>query len=164
MRMAIGACLFDLAGLNSGKEDTTMAVMFSGPFASLFNLQQTLDASRASSWLESGPSGSGSYPPVNVFRKGDDLVVLIELAGIKKSDLEIQVKNNTLRIAGRKAVDYSEKASLHRRERLSGEFDRAVTFPIQIDADRVKAEYRNGMLALSLPRAERDKPKSITIS
>ena len=40
-----------------------MAVMFSGPFASLFNLQQTLDASRASSWLESGPSGSGSYPP-----------------------------------------------------------------------------------------------------
>ena len=139
-----------------------MAVMFSGPFASLFNLQQTLDASRASSWLESGPSGSGSYPPVNVFRKGDDLVVLIELAGIKKSDLEIQ--DNTLRIAGRKAVDYSEKASLHRRERLSGEFDRAVTFPIQIDADRGKAEYRNGMLALSLPRAERDKPKSITIS
>jgi HSP20 family protein len=140
-----------------------MAVMFSGPFASLFNLQQTLDASRASSWLESGPSGSGSYPPVNVFRKGDDLVVLIELAGIKKSDLEIQVKD-TLRIAGRKAVDYSEKASLHRRERLSGEFDRAVTFPIQIDADRVKAEYRNGMLALSLPRAEGDKAKSITIS
>jgi HSP20 family protein len=45
-------------------------------------------------------------------------VVLIELAGIKKSDLEIQVKDNTLRIAGRKAVDYSEKASLHRRERL----------------------------------------------
>ena len=162
MRMAIAACLFDLAGLNSGKEDTTMAVTFSGPFASLFNLQQTLDASRASSWLESGPSGSGSYPPVNVFRKGDDLVVLIELAGIKKSDLEIQ--DNTLRIAGRKAVDYSEKASLHRRERLSGEFDRAVTFPIQIDADRVKAEYRNGMLALFLPRAERDKPKSITIS
>ena len=113
---------------------------------------------------KSGPSGSGSYPPVNVFRKGDDLVVLIELAGIKKSGLEIQVKDNTLRIAGRKAVDYSEKASLHRRERLSGEFDRAVTFPIQIDADRAKAEYRNGMLALSLPRAERDKPKSITIS
>ena len=68
-----------------------MPVMFSDPFASLFNLQQTLDASRASSWLESGPSGSGSYPPVNVFQKGDDLVVLIELAGIKKSDLEIQV-------------------------------------------------------------------------
>jgi HSP20 family protein len=164
MRMAIAAYLFDLAGFNSGKDYTTMAITFSGPFASLFNLQQTLDASRASSWLESGLSGSGSYPPVNVFRKGDDLVVLIELAGIKKSDLEIQVKDNTLRIAGRKAVDYSEKASLHRRERLSGEFDRAVTFPIQIDADRVKAEYRNGMLALVLPRAERDKPKSISIS
>jgi HSP20 family protein len=56
------------------------------------------------------------------------------------------------------------QASLHRRERLSGEFDRAVTIPIQIDADQVKAEYRNGMLALFLPRAERDKPKSISIS
>jgi HSP20 family protein len=141
-----------------------MAVMFSDPFASLFNLQQTLDAFRASGWLGSSPSGIGSYPPVNVFRRGDDFVVLIELAGIKKSDLELQVKDNTLRIAGRKAVDYSEKASLHRRERLSGEFDRAVTIPVQIDADRVKAEYRNGMLALFLPRAERDKPKSIKIS
>ena|SRR5271157_3970816 len=79
-----------------------MAVIFSDPFASLFNLQQTLDASRASSWLDSGPSGIGSYPPVNVFRKGDDFVVLIELAGIKRPDLEIQVKDNTLRIAGRR--------------------------------------------------------------
>jgi HSP20 family protein len=126
MRMAIAACLFDLAGLNYGKEDTTMAVMFTGPFASLFNLQQTLDASRASSWLESGPSGSGSYPPVNVFRKGDDLVVLIELAGIKKSDLEIQVKDNTLRIAGRKAVDYSEKpVSIVARDCLANLIERS---------------------------------------
>ncbi len=141
-----------------------MSIMFSDPFSTLFNLQQTLDASRASSWLGSGPSGMGAYPPVNVFRQGDDFVILIELAGIKKSDLDIQVQEKSIRIAGRKTVDYSEKASLHRRERLSGEFDRAVTLPVQVEADRVKAEYRNGMLALFLPRAERDKPKSIKIS
>jgi HSP20 family protein len=141
-----------------------MAVMFSDPFSTLFNLQQMLDASRSSSWLDSGPSGVGAYPPANVFRQGDDFVVLLELPGIRKSDLNIQVKDNSLRIAGRKTVDYPEKAGLHRRERLSGDFDRALTMPVQIDAERVKAEYRNGMLALFLPRADRDKPRSITIS
>jgi HSP20 family protein len=73
-------------------------------------------------------------------------------------------QGRTLRIAGKKTVEYPEKASLHRRERLSGEFDRAITLPVAIDADRVKAEYRNGMLALFLPRAESDKPKSIKIA
>jgi HSP20 family protein len=141
-----------------------MAVMFSDPFSTLFNLQQMLDASRSSSWLDAGPSGVGAYPPINVFRQGDDFLVLLELPGVKKSDLSIQVKESSIRVAGRKAVDYPEKAGLHRRERLSGEFDRALNMPVQIDADKVKAEYRNGMLALFLPRAERDKPKSIKIA
>jgi HSP20 family protein len=141
-----------------------MAIMFSDPFSTLFNLQQMLDASRSSSWLDAGPSGVGSYPPVNVFQQGDDFVVLLELAGIKKSDLDIQVKDNSIRIAGRKSVDYPDTAALHRRERLAGEFNRALSMPVQIDADRVKAEYRDGMLALFLPRAERDKPKSIKVS
>ena len=141
-----------------------MAMLFSDPFSTLFNLQQMLDSTRSSSWLQAGPSGMGSYPPVNVFRQGDDFVVLTELPGVKKSDLQIQVKDNTIRIAGKKTVEYSEKTSLHRRERLSGEFDRAVTIPVAIDPDRVKAEYRNGMLALFLARAESDKPKSIKIS
>jgi HSP20 family protein len=141
-----------------------MAIMFSDPFSTLFNLQQMLDASRSSNWLDTGLSGIGSYPPVNVFQQGDDFVVLIELAGIKKSALDIQVKDNSIRIAGRKSVDYPDKAALHRRERLEGEFNRALTVPVQIDADRVKAEYLNGMLALFLPRAESDKPKSIKVS
>jgi HSP20 family protein len=70
-----------------------MALLFSDPFSTLFNLQQMLDASRTSRWLESSPSGFGSYPLLNVFRQGDDCVVLVELPGIKKSELEIQVKD-----------------------------------------------------------------------
>jgi HSP20 family protein len=61
-------------------------------------------------------------------------------------------------------VSYPEKASLHRRERLAGRFDRAVTLPVEINADGARAEYHNGILALLLPRAERDKPKSVKIS
>ncbi len=141
-----------------------MAMMYSDPFETLLSLQQALDAFRTSSWLESSPSGTGAYPPINVFRKGDDFVVITEVPGIKKSDLEIQVKGNTIRVAGTKSVDYSEKASLHRRERLAGRFDRAITLPVEIDADQAKAECRDGILALFLPRAERDKPRLIKLT
>jgi HSP20 family protein len=141
-----------------------MAALLPDPFETLFNLQQALDTFRQSDWLESSPSGTGAYPPVNVFRKGDDFTVIAELPGIKKSDLDIQVKGNTIRIAGAKSVDYEAKGSLHRRERLAGRFDRAVAIPVQIDIDQVKAEYRDGILALFLPRAEQDKPRSIQVS
>jgi HSP20 family protein len=141
-----------------------MVVLLPDPFETLFNLQQALETFRASDWLVSTPSGTGPFPPLIVFRKGEDFVVVTELPGIKKSELEIQVKDNALRISGAKSVDYPEKVSLHRRERLSGRFDRTVTLPVQIDADRVKAEYHDGVLALSLPRAERDKPRTIKLS
>jgi HSP20 family protein len=74
------------------------------------------------------------------------------------------VKGNTIRLSGTKAVQYGEGASLHRRERLAGGFDRAITLPVEIDAEKVKAEYRDGILALYLTRAERDKPRSITVT
>jgi len=138
--------------------------LFPDPFDTASTLQQALDTFRASSWLAPGPSGGGTYPPMNVFRKGDDFIIIAEVPGIKKSDLDVQVKGNTIRLAGTKSVNYTEKASLHRRERLAGRFDRAVTLPIEIDPDGVKAESRDGTLALFLPRAERDKPKSIQVA
>ena len=137
--------------------------LFPDPFDALSSLQQALDTFRTSGWLASGPSGGGSYPPVNVFRKGDDFVVITEIPGIRKADLDVQVKGNTIRLAGTKSVNVPEKASLHRRERQGGRFDRAVTLPVEIDVDGVKAEYRDGILALYLPRAQRDKPRSIQI-
>jgi HSP20 family protein len=149
---------------NGSSEGTTMTMILPDPFETLLNLQQGLDAFRQSDWLESSLSGTGGYPPVNVFRKGDNFIVITELAGVKKSDLDIQVKGNTIRIAGAKSIAYPDKASLHRRERSAGRFDRAVSLPVQIDADQVKAEYRDGILALFLQRAEQDKPKSIKIA
>jgi len=139
-----------------------MATYFD-PFDTLQQFQQAVDSFRTSGWLSTGPSAGGGYPPINIFRKGDDVVAIAEVPGIAKSDLEIQVLGKTVRIAGRKAVEYGEKASLHRRERLAGRFDRAFTVPFEIETDQVKAECRDGMLALYLPRAERDKPKAIAV-
>src|ERR1700748_2521195 len=138
--------------------------LFPDPFGKLPGLQSALDAFRRSDWLQSGPSGGGSYPPLNIFRKGHDLVLIAEVPGISKSDLDVQVKGRTIRLAGTKVVKYGENASLHRRERLAGRFDRSVTLPVEVDADGVKAESRDGILALFLPRAERDKARSISIN
>lgn len=139
-------------------------MLLSDAFDSLFDFQKALDAFRTSTWLESSPSGGGPYPPLNVFRKGDDFVVVMELPGIQRDALDIQVKGNTIRIAGPKETEYGKAASVHRRERLSGRFDRAITVPIEVDADKVNAEYRDGMLALFLPRAEGDKPRLIKVA
>jgi HSP20 family protein len=138
--------------------------LFPDPFGTLLGLQDALQAYRTSSWLQASPSGGGSYPPLNIFRKGDDLVLIAEVPGINKADLEIQVKGRTIRLAGTKTVKYSENASLHRRERLAGRFDRSVTLPVEVDPNGVKAECHDGILALFLPRAEQDRARSISIN
>src|SRR5436190_18284254 len=134
------------------------------PLDVLFEFQRALDSRLDSEWLRGATAGGGAFPPINVFQQGGNLVAIVELAGVNKSDLEIQAKDNTIRISGKKEFAYPEKVSLHRRERLSGTFDRTLTVPIQIDADRIKAEYRDGVLALFIPRAESDKPRSISIN
>jgi HSP20 family protein len=91
-------------------------------------------------------------------------VAIIEMPGVSKDDLGLEVRGNTIRISGKKTVDYGGKASMHRRERVDGSFDRTIGLPVQLDPDRVVAEYRDGILALSLPRAESDKPKAIKVN
>jgi HSP20 family protein len=141
-----------------------MTTFFPDPFGTLVQLQQALESFRTSGWLASGPSAGGAYPPLNIFRKGDDIVVIAEVPGVAKSDLDIQVMGKTIRISGSKTVEYGEQVGLHRRERLAGRFDRAFAVPVEIDADRIRAECRDGILALYLPRAERDRPKSIAVN
>jgi HSP20 family protein len=134
------------------------------PLDALFEFQRALDSRLDSDWLRGSTTGTGAFPPINVFQKGDSLVAVVELPGVNKNDLEIQAKDNAIRISGKKVIAYQDGASLHRRERLSGTFDRTLTVPMQIDANAIKAEYHDGVLALFIPRAESDKPRSISIS
>jgi HSP20 family protein len=134
------------------------------PFDALFNLQQALEGRLMSDWLEQQTTSRGPFPPINVFQQGDDILAIIELPGVEKDSLQIQAKENTIRIGGRKAISYPEAASVHRRERTSGAFDRTLSLPVQLDPDNIKAEYRDGILALHLPRSKRDKPHTIKIS
>jgi HSP20 family protein len=141
-----------------------MVTAFIDPFDALFNLQRELEARLASDWLQDLTTSRGPFPPINVFQQGDDILAIVELSGIDKNDLQIQAKENTIRISGKKSVEYPNHVSVHRRERVFGQFDRTLTLPVNLDPDRVKAEYRDGVLALFLPRAESDKPHTIKIN
>lgn len=143
---------------------TNMISGFVDPFDALFNLQKALEARLASDWLEDTTTSRGPFPPINVFQQGEDILAIIELAGVDKNNLQIQVKENTIRIAGKKSIDFPEGVSVHRRERVSGEFDRTLSLPVKLNPDSIKAEYRDGILALFLPRAESDRPRTIPIN
>ena len=133
------------------------------PLDALFDLQKALEARLDSDWLRGATGGGGAYPPINVFQQGDSLIAILEVPGVNKEDLEIQAKDNTIRISGRKNIAYPDGVRVHRRERLSGSFDRTITVPMQIETDGIKAEYRDGVLALHIARAESDKPRIIRI-
>ena len=140
-----------------------MVIGYGDPFESLFAFQRALENRLSSDWLGSSTASMGTYPPVNVFQQDDDLVAIIELPGVNKEDLNIQAKDNTIRIAGQKGIEFPENVSLHRRERLSGVFDRTIVVPMQIDPNGIRAEYNDGLLAIFIPRAEQDKPRTIDI-
>jgi HSP20 family protein len=136
----------------------------SDPFSTLLALQRALESRYESDWLGSVTAGVGAYPPINVFQQRDDFVAVVELPGVSKSDLQIEAKEGTIRISGKKSVDHDDKASVHRRERLFGVFDRTFSLPVEVDADGIRAEYRDGILALFIPRAASEKPRVIAIN
>ena len=141
-----------------------MVRLFSSPVDSLLSLQNALSNTMLSDWFGSGLSSRGAFPPINIFKDDDEYSIVAELPGVRRDDIDIDVQRNRVRISGNKQVDYGNGASVHRRERQTGAFDRAFAMPFEIDADKVRAEYRDGILALSLPRAEQDKPRSINIA
>jgi HSP20 family protein len=141
-----------------------MVIRMRDPFATLASVQRAMDSVMGGDWLGTRTAGGGAYPPVSVFNDGEDFVVVAELAGVRKEDLDVQVRGDRLRIKGKKSVAYEDKASVHRREREAGEFDRTLTLPAQLDAAKVAAEYRDGVLTVRLPRAESERPRSVAIN
>lgn len=141
-----------------------MVTLFSNPMNSLLSLQQALSNAMTSNWFGSGISSGGGFPPINIFEVDDKYAVIAELPGVKRADIDIEVQRNRVRISGRKEVDYGDAVSVHRRERQAGDFDRTVTMPFEIDVDGVRAECRDGILSLLLPRAGQDKPRSINVA
>ncbi len=138
-------------------------MLLSGTLETLLGLQEAMDRTFDTGFFDSTTTSRGVYPPVNIFENNDDLVLVAELPGVKKEDMNIEVKGNTIRLAGERKIKYGENVSYHRVERNSSKFDRTLRLPYNVEPDKVKAEYKDGLLVISLSRAESDKPKQITI-
>ncbi|WP_322807688.1 Hsp20/alpha crystallin family protein [Thermanaerothrix sp.] len=104
------------------------------------------------------------FPPMNVWTNSEGAVVTVELPGVNPEQIEVSVVGDTLTLRGKRvAEELPEGARYQRRERFQGEFARSLQLPFTIDADHVEAQYENGILTITLPRAEADKPKRITV-
>jgi HSP20 family protein len=118
--------------------------------------------------IETGSSGglrrAPSFPAMNVWTSEDGLIVTAEIPGVEIGDIEISVMNETLTLSGQRTPDeVGEGVRYHRRERGYGRFTRSLQLPYPVNAENVEATFKNGVLYITLPRAEEDKPRKITV-
>lgn len=105
-----------------------------------------------------------SYPAINIWAKDDGLFVSAEMPGVQVEDIDINVVGDSLTISGERGSDeIPENALFHRKERGFGEFSRTIQLPFAIDTGKVEASFKNGVLNITLPRVEAEKPKKISI-
>lgn len=123
--------------------------LFEAPFAELARVSPLL---------------SGWTPAIDVHEDRDNIYVKAELPGMKREEIDLQLHDHTLTISGeRRAEHQEEEAEVYRAERYVGRFQRSLQLPRAVDVSKVKAQYRDGILTVTLPKAEEAKPKQIDV-
>jgi HSP20 family protein len=117
-----------------------------------------------SNFDRSGQLFTGWSPALDLYESGDHLVAMVEVPGMRKEDIEISLHDGTLTISGERKQENTNGETAQRTERYVGTFRRSITLPTRIDAGKVSATYENGILKVSLPKAEEAKPKQIQVS
>ena len=103
-------------------------------------------------------------PVVDVYDNDDNIVLKAEIPGIDKKDIEVDVKGRVLTLKGERSSDNEVKEdNYYRRERCFGKFERAFTLPVNVELDKIKANYKDGVLEIEIPKPEEKKPKQITV-
>jgi HSP20 family protein len=143
-------------------------VRWSDPLRDFAQLQDRINRvfSEAHGRYDESLMTSGSWtPPVDIFQNGDHEVVLkAELPDMTREDIDVTVEKNTLTIKGEKKFGSDVKEEqFHRIERHYGAFSRSFTLPQTVDATKVSADYRNGVLTVRLPLREEAKPRQIKV-
>jgi HSP20 family protein len=133
---------------------------FADPSREVRRLRQEMDRV----FSDYGQTAAPEVPPVNAWIGEADAVVTAELPGMDPGAIEISVVGDTLTLSGlREAASLKEGETYHRQERGFGRFSRSLQLPFHVDADKVDATYEKGILAITLPRSEAEKPKKISV-
>jgi HSP20 family protein len=148
-----------------------MAVVRWEPFRDLLTLQERMNRMFNESYRGRGGSeddwslGGSWAPAVDIYEHEGNIVLTAELPGVDPKDVDIRVENNVLTLRGeRKWNTDVQRESYHRVERAYGSFTRSFTLPNVVDTTNIKADFKDGMLRLVLPKREEAKPKQISIN
>jgi HSP20 family protein len=151
-----------------------MAIVRWEPFRDLVTIQDRMNrifddafrgASRPGAAEEDWALGGTWAPAVDIFEHDGNLVLKAELPGIEPKDVDVRVENNVLTLRGeRKFESEVKREQYHRVERAYGTFSRSFTLPSVVDTEKIKAEFRDGVLRVTLPQREEAKPKQISIA
>jgi len=139
---------------------------FMNPWAEFERIRQGLDVLSQNLLSEGRIARPATvYPPLNIYETKDALIIKAELPGVRAEDLDISQEGDTLTLQGRrKRTEESEETSYHRREIKAGSFSRALTLPTKVDLDRMTARLADGILTITLQKADEVKPRHIQIS
>ncbi len=139
------------------------------PFREMSSLQERMNRLMAdfrtrSPFGEEEMAQGAWIPAVDIYETKESIVLNVELPGVTKEDISLEVKDSTLTIKGEKKLEKDVKEeNFHRMERTYGSFTRAFTLPSTMQQDRVKAKFRDGILEIMIPKAEEAKPKQIKV-
>jgi HSP20 family protein len=104
-------------------------------------------------------------PPVDIYETNDGVVLKVELPGIKKEDVSVEIKDNVLALKGERLLDPEIKdEKYYRKERSFGKFNRSFSLQEPIKPDLIKASFKDGVLTIEIPRPEEEKPKQVTVN
>jgi len=107
----------------------------------------------------------GVFPAVNLYETADAYQLTAELPGVEPDDIRVSLEGSTITLEGERKIDHASRkeTSLHRRERQSGAFRRAFELPAAVDAEKVEAVHRNGVLMLRMPKTPEAQPRQISV-
>ena len=132
------------------------------------NLRDDLDTLLELPFLTGSPQTqlfTGWTPALDLYQNNDNVIAVVELPGLRKEDIEISLHDGTLTIGGeRKSETNANGENATRTERFTGKFRRSITLPTRVDANKVNATYKDGILTVTLPKAEEAKPKQIQVN
>lgn len=141
-----------------------MSIIRWNPHRDMVNFKRQFDR-LFSDWDDEAPTRQSFFKPaVDIFENEDSLVMNMELPGVNKEDVKVDLDNNLLTISGERKFDSEVKEeNYHRIERAYGQFQRSFTLSNKVDGEKIKAKYNNGVLEVVLPKKEEAKPRQINI-
>jgi HSP20 family protein len=135
------------------------------PFANLTEIQEEMNRLFDTSLRRHGAIEGAFIPALDVVEEKDSILVKADLPGLTKDDISVAIQDNVLTIKGERKYDVEKKeANYYRRERAHGLFTRSIELPVGVDSGKVSATFRDGVLHVTLPKAESAKPKEIKVS